>query len=58
MNFADIILLIIIGIAVFFALRTSLRRRKKGSACCGDCSRCGGSVSRPDDCSLKGNSVP
>lgn len=41
MNMADIILVILIGIAVFFALRTSLRRRKNGSTCCGDCSRCG-----------------
>ena len=38
MNFVDIILILIIALAVIFALRAVLRRNKKGGCGCG----CGG----------------
>ena len=37
MNAVDIILILLIGLAVIFAVRSALRRNKKGGCGCGSC---------------------
>ncbi|MBR0342732.1 MAG: FeoB-associated Cys-rich membrane protein [Oscillospiraceae bacterium] len=44
MNLLDIIIISVIVVALFFALRSSFLKRKNGS-CCSDCSACGFSSS-------------
>ena len=40
MNLPDILLLLLIALAVFFALRSVWKQKKNGRPCCGDCSAC------------------
>lgn len=40
MSFADVILIGLILLTVFFALRSMYKKRKKGGGCCGNCSGC------------------
>ncbi|MCR5041564.1 MAG: FeoB-associated Cys-rich membrane protein [Clostridia bacterium] len=45
MNAADILIVIVLALVLFFALRHIRRRRKKG--CSGRCSECGSACSSP-----------
>lgn len=38
----DIIMLAGLAVSVFFAVRSLKNNKKKGGACCGNCSRCSG----------------
>ncbi|MBQ9898956.1 MAG: FeoB-associated Cys-rich membrane protein [Ruminococcus sp.] len=48
MNAADIVLVIVIGAALAAAVTYLVRRKKSGTGCCGDCSRCS-----PNECRNK-----
>ena len=52
MNLVDIVLLAILAVIVFFALRKILRSRGScncgSTGCSGNCSVCSGSCGRPD----------
>lgn len=41
MNVIDVILIILIALAIIWALRVCIRNKKNGK-CCGDCSYCAG----------------
>lgn len=40
MNVADLIVIVILAVVVFLAVRSILRRRKNGSCCSGACASC------------------
>ena len=53
---ADIIIVTILAIAVFFVVRNQLHKLRSGQ-CCGDCAGCNGSGAECQSCtdSTKGN---
>ena len=42
MNIGTIIVLVILAVIVFFAVRSIYKQKKNGSCCSGDCSKCHG----------------
>ena len=50
MNIWDVIIIIAIGLALFFAIR---QLRKKGRPCCGSCGACGDNVCKCKDTRTK-----
>ena len=42
MNPADIILIAILAVILTVAVITTIRRKTRGSSCCGDCAKCKG----------------
>ncbi len=48
MNIGTIIVLVILAVIVFFAVRSIYRKNKNGSCCNGDCCNCHGCSSTKD----------
>ena len=46
LNFWDILIIIAVAAMIGLAIWLNLRKKKKGSPCCGDCSNCGKSCER------------
>ena len=40
MNAADVLVIILIAAALALAVGLSVRRKKRGSSCCGECANC------------------
>ncbi len=49
LNFWDILIIIAVAAMIGLAIWLNLRKKKKGSACCGDCCSCGKACEKKDD---------
>ncbi len=48
MNPADIILIAVLAVILTVAVIITIRRKPRGSACCGDCAKCKGKCPSAD----------